>query len=79
MRKKKWCNFFGDVLAVGAVSSVYIAANHKAKKYGQKYKGFSVDKWYLLNYAANKFIGDGTNIAEKFGKMMAQKPKENQE
>lgn len=78
MNKKKWCNFFGDICAIATVSSVYIAANHKAKKYGQKYKGFSIDKWYLIDYAANKFIGDGTNIAEKVGKMMAN-PKEKQQ
>lgn len=72
MSKKKWCNFFGDVLALTTVTTVYVAANHKAKKYGQKYKGFSIDKWYLLDYAANKFIGDGTKAAEKVGKMLAQ-------
>lgn len=73
MSKTKWYNFFGDVLAVATVSSVSIAANHTAKKYGQKYKGYTIDKWYLLDYAANKFIGDGTNAADKIGKMLAKR------
>ena len=49
MRKNRWSNLFGDILAIGTVSTVALSAKHVAKKYGQKYKGISINGLYLLD------------------------------
>lgn len=59
MRKNRWSNLFGDILAIGTVSTVALSAKHVAKKYGQKYKGISINGLYLLDYAAGRIFGDG--------------------
>lgn len=76
MRKTRWSNLFGDVLAVGTVSTIAVSAKHMAKKYGYKYKGFSVNGWYLLDYASNKFLGDGTKLEEKITSMLSKNKNE---
>lgn len=62
MKKNKWSNLFGDTLAIGTVAVVAFSSKHVAKKYGQKFSGISIDKWYLVDYAFNKFLGDGTKL-----------------
>ena len=65
MRKNRWSNLFGDILAIGTVSTVALSAKHVAKKYGQKYKGISINGLYLLDYAAGRIFGDGAKAQEK--------------
>ena len=64
MRKNRWSNLFGDILAIGTVSTVALSAKHVAKKYGQKYKGISINGLYLLDYAAGRIFGDGAKAQE---------------
>ena len=65
MRKNRWSNLFGDILAIGTVSTVALSAKHVAKKYGQKYKGVSINGLYLLDYAAGRIFGDGAKAQKK--------------
>ena len=68
MRKNRWSNLFGDILAIGTVSTVALSAKHIAKKYGQKYKGVSINGLYLLDYAAERIFGD---VAKGQGKLLS--------
>lgn len=59
MRKNKWSNFFGTILAGGTVASVAITANHLAKKYGEKpnkTKLYEVSTGKIITYAIDKFL-----------------------
>ena len=62
MRKNRWSNLFGDILAIGTVSTVALSAKHVAKKYGQKYKGVSINGLYLLDYAAGRISAMGQRL-----------------
>ena len=56
MRKQKWTNFGGTLLAVGTLAGVFACAKHVQKKYGEKPAGFSLDYKGLFEYAFDKFV-----------------------
>ena len=75
MRKNRWSNLFGDILAIGTVSTVALSAKHVAKKYGQKYKGISINGLYLLDYAAGRIFGDGAKLRTSCLQLLSEKSK----
>ena len=76
MRKNRWSNLFGDILAIGAVSTVALSAKHVAKKYGQKYKGISINGINLLDYAAGRIFGDGSKAQDKLFALLSKNKKD---
>ena len=75
MRKNRWSNLFGDILAIGTVA---LSAKHVAKKYGQKYKGISINGLYLLDYAAGRIFGDGAKAQEKLLALLSKNKKDSE-
>lgn len=62
-------------MAIGTVSTVALSAKHVAKKYGQKYKGVSINGLYLLDYAAGRIFGDGAKAQEKLLALLSKNKK----
>ena len=78
MRKNRLSNLFGDILAIGTVSTVALSAKHVAKTYGQKYKGISINGLYLLDYAAGRIFGDGAKAQEKLLALLSKNKKDSE-
>ena len=57
MRKTKWLNLQGSVLAATTLAAVAAGARHVQRKYaGKKSSLFTFDKEYLTNYAFERFV-----------------------
>lgn len=59
MRKTKWADFHGAVLASATLGTLAIASNYVRKKYGEKKeKMFLSDLSYLGRYALERLVFD---------------------
>ncbi len=56
MRKTKWLNFQGAVLAGTTLLVTAAASRHVQKKYGEKYSAFRADLSHLAGYAFDKLV-----------------------
>lgn len=65
MKKTKWTNFAGSVLATATLGVVAASSNHVRKKYGQsKEHLFLSDLQYLGNYALDRFVFNNEKTLE---------------
>lgn len=65
MKKTKWANFAGSVLATATLGVVAASSNHVRKKYGQsKEHLFLSDLQYLGNYALDRFVFNNEKTLE---------------
>lgn len=63
MRKTKWLNLQGSVLAASTLAVVAASVLHVEKKYGGKKSSLiSFDKEYLTNYAFDRLILDNDKV-----------------
>lgn len=67
MRKQKWTNLKGTLLAGGALAGVWACAKHVQKKYGERPSGFSVDYKGVAEYAFQKFILNNEKVLDLIG------------
>jgi len=59
MKKGRWANLFGTVLAGATVGTVYAVSKKMTKKYGQKVKTqklFDINVGSLVNSAVDTFL-----------------------
>ncbi len=65
MRKTKWSNFAGSVLATATLGVVAASSNHVRKKYGQsKEHLFVSDLEYLGNYALERYVFNNEKVID---------------
>ena len=63
MKKKKWYNFFGSLLATSTLFTVKHSANHMRKKYGlRKENMFLSDIKNIVSYSFDKFLFQNSKI-----------------
>lgn len=57
--KSKWVSFYSGIAASSVMTGTLIAANHMAKKYGQKPKEekmFKLNTINIIDYGVKKFL-----------------------
>lgn len=57
--KSKWISFYSGIAASSVMTGTLIAANHMAKKYGQKIKEekmFNINSINIIDYGIKKFL-----------------------
>lgn len=68
MKKSKWANLFGTVLAGATVGTVAVASRKMAKKYGQKPKTqklFDTGINQIINAAVDTFLDTDSDKIDK--------------
>ena len=73
MRKTKWLNLQGSVLAATTLAAVAAGARHVQRKYaGKKSSLFTFDKEYLTNYAFERFVLDNDKVTNFINSHLGQ-------
>lgn len=70
MRKQKWSNFYGTVLAGITLECVALCVKHVRKKYGERRSGFSVDYQGIAEYAFDKFVLNNGKLLASVGEKL---------
>lgn len=70
MRKQKWSNFYGTVLAGVTLECVALCVKHVRKKYGEKPHGFSVNYQGIAEYAFDKFVLNNDKLLASVGEKL---------
>lgn len=70
MKKQKWSNFFGAVLAGTTLECVSLCVKHVRKKYGEKRGRLTVDYQGIAEYAFDKFVLNNDKLLASVGEKL---------